>query len=327
MIRMSDDHGPARPSQVTVAGWTAMAAGVVVVLVVFETMSRLHGVDMRDELTKVVAGREAKRLGLTVDDAIAAVHWMLLASGVAAAAAAILGFFVLRRDRGARIGLTVAAVPIVLTAPLSGLPGLLVGVAAAMLWSRPARDWFAGRAPVQRQMPAPAPAPRLNFPPPTQQAIQAPVVVPPTPIGSIPARVRLACLITGVFGGLTGVAALVAIPMIAAKSDALVRYYEKSPLWSPGMRSTLVPTMITLVALTALWCAAVVVLAFFAWRGRQWAWMLLVASTALAALLSLVAFPYTAAHLAATALCLGLLLNRQSRDWFTRRAGWPPPAG
>ena len=49
-------------------------------------------------------------------------------------------------NRGARLALSILAVPILLTAPLTGgLTGALVVVATLMLWSGPARDWFAGR--------------------------------------------------------------------------------------------------------------------------------------------------------------------------------------
>lgn len=85
-------------------------------------------------------------LGLTLAEARAVIRWALFVAGAAAAATAVLGFFVLRRDRTARVALTVATVPLVLCAPFAG--GFLAAVVAAstaMLWTRPARDWFAGR--------------------------------------------------------------------------------------------------------------------------------------------------------------------------------------
>ncbi len=54
------------------------------------------------------------------------------------------------------MALTVLAVPILLTAPLTGgLIGALVAAASLALWSGPARDWFAGR-PVREVAPVPA---------------------------------------------------------------------------------------------------------------------------------------------------------------------------
>ena len=70
----------------------------------------------------------------------------LTVAAVCAAAAAVLGFFVLQRSRGARLALSIVAVPILLTAPLTGgFVGALVAASTAVLWSGPARDWFAGR--------------------------------------------------------------------------------------------------------------------------------------------------------------------------------------
>ena len=90
----------------------------------------------------------------------------------------MLGVFVLQRHRGARIALSVVAVPILLanlvTAPLTGgLLGALIAAATVMLWTGPARDWFAGR-PV-RQPPVP-PSAREEPPPPNPTP---PPVYPP----------------------------------------------------------------------------------------------------------------------------------------------------
>ena len=90
-------------------------------------------------------------MGLGVADAIRVIRDLMLVAGGTAAAATVLAVYSLSRHRAARIGLTVAAAIMLLTV-VSGVFGLLVAAATAMLWSRPARDWFAGRAP------APVPA-------------------------------------------------------------------------------------------------------------------------------------------------------------------------
>lgn len=373
---MSQNDASARPSQVTVAGWTVAISSVVVVLAVFQAMTQLHSLDMRAELTDVVTSGAAKDLGLTVDDAIAVVRWCLFVAGVAAAASAILGFFVLRRHHSARIGVTIAAVPVVLTSPFAGsLPGMIVGAGAALLWSRPARDWFAGRpvtrpeprtagtrqsAPDRTPTPPPpiappmAPPPDLSappavqppptqgwgqtapprpfdFPPPTQPPVYAPVPLPPPPAAprssvERPPRVRLACIVTWVLSALTGVAALASIGVIAARSDELVDRVKESPTWDASMdESLIVPATITLAVILALWCAAAAVLALFAWRRQTWAWILLLISTGMAALVSVFAFPFSLPIIVGSALVFGLLLHRQSRAWY---AGPPaPPAG
>ncbi|MBO9521981.1 MAG: hypothetical protein J7518_10635 [Nocardioidaceae bacterium] len=371
---MSRNDASARPSQVTVAGWTVAVASAVVVLAVWQTMSRLHSLDLRDELDRFLTTGSGKGLGLDVDDMVEVVRWSLYVTGVAAVASAILGVYVLRRDKAARIGVTVAAVPIVLTSPVAGsLPGLVVGAGAAMLWTAPARDWFAGRpvratAPRRQQRPPEPPrhsdpaAPRpdlsappasqpaptrafgrvsgADFPPPQHPPVH-PMLAPPPPAtwalpasvrteaAAIPARVRIACWTTWVFTAVTGVAALASIVVLLLHQDALVDEVTSSEAWKASMdESLIVPTAVGLAVVMALWCAVAAVLAVFAWRRQTWAWVLLLVSTGFAALFSMFAMPRSVAHLVATALCLGLLLNREIRAWYraTPPAG-PPPAG
>ncbi len=93
-------------------------------------------------------------LGITMSQALTSMRVGLMVAGACAAAAAVLGFYVLKPNRGARLALSILAVPILLTAPLTGgITGALVVVATLMLWTGPARDWFAGR-PV-RELPVP----------------------------------------------------------------------------------------------------------------------------------------------------------------------------
>jgi hypothetical protein len=152
----SNAPGP-RPRQVTIGGWVIAVASAVLVVTVFDTMANLHSVDTRDKLTTALTTGSLKDLGLSVDDALSLMRVALLVAGAAAAVTGILGIFVLQRHPAARIVLTVAAVPVVLTAPVAGgLLGVMIGVATAFLWSGPARDWFAGRPPAVREAARPA---------------------------------------------------------------------------------------------------------------------------------------------------------------------------
>lgn len=345
------------------AGWTVAIASAVVVLAVWQTMTQLHSLDLRERLSRFLADGSGRELGMDVDDLVEVVRWSLFVTGVAAVASAILGVYVLRRDRAARIGVTVAAIPIVLTSPVAGsLPGLLVGAGAAMLWTAPARDWFAGRpvrptrpaSETRRSVPAPpeepaAPRPDLaappaelppatrafghlggapDFPPPDQPPVHPTLAPPPPsawappptarpPASATPARVRFACWITWVLSAVTGIGALASIVVILVNQQTLIDEVTASEAWEPSMDASLiVPATITLVALLALWCAAAAVLAVFAWRRHPWAWALLLASAGMVGLVSVLAFPRSALHLIAAALCLGLLLNREVRTWF-----------
>ena len=71
----------------------------------------------------------------------------MVAAGLATAAA-ILGWHVLKRNRAARVGLSILAVPLFLCGLVTG--GFLASVVAAsvaMLWLAPARHWFDGTTP------------------------------------------------------------------------------------------------------------------------------------------------------------------------------------
>lgn len=130
------------------AGWTIAVASALLVVSVFDAMGRLRSVDMREQLAEALDSASARRLGISVDQATDLVRVLLFVGALAAVAAAILGIFVLQRHTGARIGVSVLAAPILVTAPFAGgFWGTLVVCAAILLWTRPARDWFAGRAP------------------------------------------------------------------------------------------------------------------------------------------------------------------------------------
>ena len=378
---MTSEQPSARPSQVTVAGWAVAIASAVLVVTVFDAMGQLHSVDMRDRITRAITSGSAQNLGLTLGGATEILRWALMVSGVAAVAAGIFGVFVLQRHQAARIGLTIAAVPVVLTAPAAGsLPGMVIGAGAALLWSRPARDWFAGRpvrptqtavrtadrpTPTDRgPMSGPVPGPPTGFtqpprvdpstplsqlPPPTPSWGQpvatqqpAPQFAPVDPLGrafaqrapwpssaSRPLAVRLACIVTWVFTGLTAFGSVLALIGVALNQDEVVDLARRSDQWDPELVDVIVPATLTLAALVLVWCVGTAVLTYFTWRGRAWAWALLIASAAMAGLFSLLlAVGYLAVVVwtAGIGIVLGWLVSRPARDWFSRsRTPYDPP--
>ncbi|MEO5708437.1 MAG: hypothetical protein ABIQ59_01250 [Nocardioidaceae bacterium] len=148
---MSESDGTgagARPRQVTVGGVMAAAACALLVVTLFDSMSTVRSADMRDQIADRLSRAPASGLGLDVDQVVALLRGVVLFSGALAAAGVVLAVFVLQRHRGARIGLSVVAGLMLVSATfVSGLLPVLVAVAATMLWGREARDWFAGRAP------------------------------------------------------------------------------------------------------------------------------------------------------------------------------------
>lgn len=147
----SPSAGP-RPRQVTLAACFAVVGSALLVLSVFDTMNKLHSVEMRDRITEALASGANSGLGITVTEVLSLMRIGLLVTGAAGAASVVLGVYVFQRHRAARVVLTILAVPVVLSTPFwGGFYSAFVAAAVAMLWTKPSRDWFAGRAP------APAP--------------------------------------------------------------------------------------------------------------------------------------------------------------------------
>jgi hypothetical protein len=150
---MSDNQAPARPSQVTMAGWMAVVGSALLVATLFDAMAGMHSLETRQAIQELLSTPPGSDLHVSVAEVIDLLRVATLVAGAAAAAAAVLGVSVLRRHNAARVGLTVTAAALVVTTPLTGsLLSLPVALAVTMLWTQPARDWFAGRPP------APAPA-------------------------------------------------------------------------------------------------------------------------------------------------------------------------
>ena len=362
----SNESGP-RPRQVTIGGWVIAVASALLMVTVFDTMSQLHSVDTRESLTKALTTGSLKELGISVDDALTAIRGALFVAGAAAAVTAILGIFVLQRHTVARIVLTVAAVPVVLTAPVSGgLLGVVVGAGTALLWTRPARDWFAGR-PVTRptaeraafSWPPSKPAtrtdradvpdvPRVEAPRPVVEQ-SAPAHPPPPTHGwgqtssvpvtwapaypsaptRTPGQVRAACILTWVFSLLTGGLYVMVLAAIAVDRQAVLDLLrDNASVQDTSLSdSELVGLLVAVSAIVILWCLAASVLAFLTWRRQAWAWILLLVSVGFASLLELFAIPFSLLNLAACIVAFVLLLRPPVREWF-RRGGAPTmPSG
>ncbi len=127
------------------AGWVAIVGSALMVLTLFDSMSQVRSIEMRESIEEFLASPPGSGLGLTVPGTVELIRGLMMFAGAVAAAATVLGIYVLQRNKGARLGFTVAAVAIILTAPVSGgfLP-VLIAFAAVMLWTGPAREWFAG---------------------------------------------------------------------------------------------------------------------------------------------------------------------------------------
>ena len=150
-----------RPRQVTLAGTQAVAGSLIALIVLVNGMQQLYSSEVHEVLTDIVATDEAKTLGLTIEGARTVLRYSIMVMAVLSAASLVLGFFVLRRHRAARIALTViggsVALLCVAGGPLGWAVSAYIALSVIMLWSRPARAWFSDEP--QQPGPSGPPAP------------------------------------------------------------------------------------------------------------------------------------------------------------------------
>ena len=133
-----------RPPQVSLASGIVMFSSVVVLLTTWERVTTLGSLETQEAIRDFLAEAPASGLDLDVSGATEVLRVLSMVAAACACATAILGWYVRKPDRPARLGLTVAAVPLFVSGFVAGgLAGSFVLAGAAMLWLNPAREWFA----------------------------------------------------------------------------------------------------------------------------------------------------------------------------------------
>ena len=368
MGAMSDPNAAARPREVTTAGVLALCGCVLLVVTLFDAMAQVRSSEVRDGIQQFLRTPPGDGLGVSVDTLVSVLRGVVLFNGAVAAAATVLAVFTFRRHRGARVGFTVAAAVLLFTAPVSGgfFP-IVVAVAAAMLWTRPARDWFAGREPARRaggtgstggtrpfgrpDPPSPSggtgsAAAQAESPPPPSQPPPFPPTSPAGQPGGVagagygtssgagadrrrPVAVVLAACLTWVFAGLALIFFGLLLLALTAASGPVLRALERSPDIASARVSQqeLLAGLWVLGAVGTFWCLAALVLAFLVFRRSNAARFVLVVSAAISGLVAAVAFPVGVLHAMGAFTVLGLLLSRPVNAWFASRNGSPSPYG
>lgn len=137
-----------RPREVTVGGLAAVIGSVMALVLLVSTANQLHSSQVTKALTTVIKSEQAATLGLTLEGARELLRYTIMGLAVLSAASLVLGFYVLRRHRSARVVLTVigsgVAALALLAGPVAWLVTLYIAVSIFLMWSRPARAWFAG---------------------------------------------------------------------------------------------------------------------------------------------------------------------------------------
>jgi len=161
---------PVRPPQVTVAAWMIMVGSVFVVLLVWDRIAGLHSVDTRKALEPLLDDPRIQDAGLQLDDLLALIRIGSMIAAGCATAMVVLGYQTLQRSRGARLALTVLAVPLFISGLASGgYVSSAVAAAVGTLWLGNARLWFQGKALPEGPRPAvraTPPGTRPVWPPP-----------------------------------------------------------------------------------------------------------------------------------------------------------------
>lgn len=135
-----------RPPQVTMVGWMIVVGSVFVVFSAVETLGAVRSLESLERLEEYLTDGPGAALGWSIETGVRAMRIAATLTAACAAAAAVLGWYVLRRHHGARIGMTVLAVPLFFSGAVTGgFVSSMVAAAAVLLWLQPSRDWFDGK--------------------------------------------------------------------------------------------------------------------------------------------------------------------------------------
>lgn len=314
-----------------------MAGSVIVVGLVFDRIAGLHTLETREAVQSFLSEPPGSDLGVGVDGVLTLIRTSAMVAAGCATAAAILGYHVLRRSRGARLALTVLAVPLFLTGMVTGgFVAAVVAASAVMLWLQPSRDWFDGttRPPAG---PRPASAAPVSGSPALEAARPRPTgapVRPSEPAGGSsdrPSAVVWACVLTWVCSGLTAIGMVVSAIALGLDPDPLLdRAREQSPeLSQQGVTDgMLLGLTYVMMGGIVLWALSAIVLAVLTYRRVDWARIVLVVSAATAAALcvlgTLVGSYLLVVPLIASVVTISLLVRADTRPWFRPRQDGPP---
>lgn len=274
MDRVSDPSTTSdRPPHVTIALGIAMVACVFVVLAAWDRLTGLHSLDTRDSLRPVLAAPALRGSGVTLAQVLATLRVLSMAAAACATAMAVLAFRTLRRDRTARLAMSLLAAPLfVCGLATDGIFSTAAAAAVATLWFGPAREWFSDGLPGQRGGPAPASAAARRrtpevapharaWPPPAPAPPRRPApgeqpppwgaapgsahpwAPPPTSAydaratrpGRRPGALLAACLVTWAFCALSAIVMAASLVVLAVDSHAVLdRMHRQDPQLSAG---------------------------------------------------------------------------------------------
>lgn len=334
---------PPRPRQVTLAAWLIMLGSAFVVLTVFERVSGLHSLESQEAVRKFLAEPPGSDLGLGMQQVLDILHAVALFAGACAAAAAVLGFYVLQGSRGARLALAVLALPLFLSGLVAGgFMSSVVVAASVMLWFQPSRDWFNGvvREPLRSEPSLPSastgprafpgfgsgPTPGAQAPAPTpDEQASGQVARPAARPGDRPSAVVWACALTWIFATLAVAVMASSIAVLAANPDLVFdELRNQNPeLVRQGLSDDgIVRLTYVMGGVVIVWSLLAILFSALTFHRVSWARVALVVSASASAGLCLVGTlgqVLLVLPLAASVVTLSLLVRPDVRAWFDPR--------
>jgi hypothetical protein len=155
---------------------------VLVLLII--TMGQLESIEMRQSLQDEVDRFRGTPSAFSLETAQTVVRYAIMVGAVMSSTALVLAIYVLRRHRPSRLALTIlgsfVAVWPLFAGPVGWILTLYIAVAVGLLWSRPARTWFA-RPPTA--VPPVVGRPNAGWPPPSGWGPAPPGPTWPPPSG------------------------------------------------------------------------------------------------------------------------------------------------
>ncbi|GEO90212.1 hypothetical protein AFL01nite_25390 [Aeromicrobium flavum] len=315
--------------------------GLLAVVALFEMLQNWGSIEVQEALR---SGLEP--LGADPDALLPTIRWVVMALLVGAIAATVFSFYAAKGHQASRIGLSVlaglGAVTFLSTGVAGLLPAILGSLIVYLLWSAPARQWFAvvnGRTPLSLGT-----TPSVTGPAPHRADPSGPVAQPPAydpaqhaqpgqaqahalpvagPVGR-PRPVSLALWIAGL-GSLFGAlgSGLVLLALVALRDEVTKTYREnellQNQLESAGMTAGQMVTLGTW--LFGGWLVVSLLgLAATAWAatGQRFGWWALVVVSVVTAGFAALGLPVGLLWILGAIIVIVQMSRPESKAWFDR---------
>ncbi|MBA4607780.1 hypothetical protein H1W00_04750 [Aeromicrobium sp. Marseille-Q0843] len=333
-----------RPRSVTLACVYGGLGGILAAVALYEVLAGWGSIEVQDGLRQVL-----EPTGADPDAVLPTLRWVIMALLVGAIAATVFSFYAARGHQSSRIGLSVLAGIGAAGFLASGVAGLLPAILGLLivylLWTAPAREWFAvmnGRTPLSLGTAPSVPSAPTQFPPPgpANQPVQPgqPVQPPPydpaqhatvphsgaVPAGGRPRPVGLALLISGIAYLVGALGSGVVLLALVGLRDEVTAQYEQNDLLQRQLDSAGITAgeMVTLGTwLFGGWLVlSLVGLAATAWAasGAPLGWWALVVVSVVTAGFAALGLPVGLVWILGAIVVIVQLSRPEAKAWFRR---------